>query len=160
MRLWALQRVTEAEATELFTARQAKAGARSQRGRVTASRKRDELLAAVKARPAPQVPVFTRGELIRLACASYNALQVARGRYDHEPATPGSDQAFLDRIAVNYLRHELTSYEAELAGLFGKVGKVEAAGVIREIVYDAIAAAYPHLAPECREQLSGRKATP
>ena len=39
-------------------------------------------------------------------------------------ASPENDSEFLDRITVNYLRHELTSYEAELAGLYGLIGRV------------------------------------
>jgi len=34
-------------------------------------------------------------------------------------ASPENDSEFLDRITVNYRRHELTGYEAELAGLYG-----------------------------------------
>jgi len=65
---------------------------------------------------------------------------------------------FLDRITVNHLRHELSSYEAELAALFGKTGRAEATAVIRKRVYRAIADAYPELAAECGRQLTRRTA--
>jgi len=92
----------------------------------------------------------------RDACAHYNALQLARGNYDYDQATPDSDPAFLERIAVNYLRHELSDYEPELAKLFGQVGRADASSVVRKRVYNAIADAYPDLASECSRQLRDR----
>ena len=59
---------------------------------------------------------------------------------------------------MNHLRHELSSYEAELAALFGKTGRAEATAVIRKRVYRAIADAYPELAAECGRQLTRRTA--
>jgi hypothetical protein len=153
MRLYAAERVAAAEADPRFAERKAISAKRSAVSAAVADRKRDELLAQAAAVRA-QVPRMTRERLIREACDSYNAHRAARG--DASMAMPGSDPEFLERISVNYLRHELTGYESELAALFGKTGRSEASAVIRECVYDAIADAYPELAAECTRQLARR----
>jgi hypothetical protein len=99
------------------------------------------------------VPVMSLPLLTEQACAHYNDRQAARERWDAQEATPASNPSFLERISVNYLRHRLSSYEQELARLFGKVGVREAYLEVNEMVYDAIATAYPTLAAECARQL-------
>jgi len=155
MRLWSAERVADAEADPGFTARKSRAQSRSAPSAKAAGRKRDELLEKVSAVEI-SVPQMAWNTLVRGACAHYNALQLARGNDDYDQATPDSDPAFLERIAVNYLRHELSDYEPELARLFGQVGRADASSVVRKRVYNAIADAYPDLASECSRQLRDR----
>jgi hypothetical protein len=70
-----------------------------------------------------------------------------------EPATKESDPAFLDRITVNYIRHEMTDYDDRLHALFGKIGTYEAHEILNRKIYAAITNRYPHLAGECARQL-------
>jgi hypothetical protein len=157
MGLWAPERVAAAEAEPTFAQRQASSRRRSAVSAGAAARKRQDLLAQA-ARVPVRVPLIDRERLTRRTCASYNALHGWRiGRI---PATPDSDPRFLERITVNYLRHELSGYEGRLAGLFRKVGRAEAEAVIRERVYGAISEAYPELAAECARQLAARRGTP
>lgn len=79
-----------------------------------------------------------------------------RGNFERDSATPESDPAFLSRISVNYLRHELCAYEDELAAVFGITGVWDATAHIRRKVYAAISAAYPELSGECDRQLGVR----
>jgi len=65
---------------------------------------------------------------------------------------------FLHRITVNYLRHELTGYEAVLGSLRGLIGRAEASQLIRGRILAAIAEAYPWLAGECRRQKTEQRA--
>lgn len=157
IRLWALDRVTAAEQDPAFAQRQATARKRAASADAAAGRKRQELLAEV-ARVPVRVPLVDRERLTRRACASYNAMH--GDRLDHVPAAPGSDPQFLERITVNYLRHELSSYEDRLAGLFRKTGRAQASALIRERVYAAISQAYPDLAAECARQLAARGGMP
>jgi len=150
MRLWALARAAAAEEDPAFAQRQASSRRRSAASAAVAARKRAELLARTA-----EVPVIARERLIGKACASYNAFRAGRDD-DYTPATPTSGPQFLGRITVNYLRHELTGYEARLAALFGSVGRAAAESVIRERVYEAIACAYPELAAEGSRQLRER----
>jgi hypothetical protein len=99
------------------------------------------------------VPKMDMKKLIKRACESYNAMRVYRDdRIDYGPANENSDQDFLDRICVNYLRHELTRYERHLEEIAGKVGTGEAYLEMKDKVLDAIAEAYPELGMECLKQ--------
>jgi hypothetical protein len=56
-----------------------------------------------------------------------------------------NDLDFLARITVNYIRHELSEYDQDLMGLWGRVGKGEAYLRLNKKSYAAIAAQYPEL---------------
>jgi hypothetical protein len=96
------------------------------------------------------VPEMDDDKLIELACESYNDRQ--RDNLDWMGATPKSDPEFLSRIAVNYLRHEMSSYEETLDSIAGKAGAKDAYLTVKDMVLDAIADAYPNLADECYRQ--------
>jgi hypothetical protein len=57
----------------------------------------------------------------------------------------------LERITVNYIRHNLTEYETHLKKVAGQAGRV-----VRRRVYDEIAAQYPEYAEECKRQMRDR----
>jgi hypothetical protein len=69
-------------------------------------------------------------------------------RCQHE-ATVDSDPEFLDRITVNFLRYDRTSYDAVGENLFRLVGRRQAHELLYERVLGVIAADYPALAAEC-----------
>jgi hypothetical protein len=98
-----------------------------------------------------EVPVLDEAELLSAACKEFNA----DGTSDSY-ASPHSGQAFLDRITVNYLRHQLTRYEEELEAIAGKVGAQDAYLTIFRKVIEAIGDAYPRLKAECDLQLDKR----
>src|SRR3990167_371939 len=75
------------------------------------------------------------------------------GNYDFTPATTDSDSVFLNRVIVNYLRHNLSNYDSKLDDIFGKVGKSEAYRIINTKIYAKIAEVYPVLKDECDNQL-------
>lgn len=101
------------------------------------------------------VPVMEKAELIRAACHSYNDYQLMeRNTFEFRRAQPDSNPGFLDRICVNYLRHELTDYDDNLAMFRGRIGVAEAERIIRIEALDAIARQYPNLARECDRQAS------
>lgn len=168
MRLYFEERVLKAEEADEWIEALAKARKRSQTARASASKRRAqnevaarELAASIKI----EVEEMLEQRVLRQAIDSYNARQDARWAYrhnapDYEPASPQSDPDFLDRIQVNFLRHECTRYDGDLyeAWRFAR-GRIGANG-IREHLYhtiknrtlDAIAEAYPHLVSECRRQ--------
>jgi len=63
------------------------------------------------------------------------------------------DNAFLSRIMVNYIRHNLTSYEDLLEELRGKEGKYEAYMKLKNKILEKIAEVYPELKEECNRQM-------
>src|SRR3989441_4198659 len=83
----------------------------------------------------------------------YNEQHEASENY----ASHKSDAAFLTRIAVNFIRHELTEYDHALADVAGKTGITKAVDGIRQKVYSAIAAAYPVFSLECQRQCVARQ---
>lgn len=67
-------------------------------------------------------------------------------------ASEHSDPEFLERIRVNYLRHNSCRYEHHLEMIAGRVGTKDAYLEIKEKVLDAIAEVYPWLGAECLRQ--------
>ena len=106
------------------------------------------------------VPQLDKETLINRACRNYNDMQDGRRaegmRASELAATPASDEGFLARISVNYLRHRLTSYERNLEKVAGRVGVRDAVMEIRMKVFAAIGQAYPWLAEESQRQLAGQ----
>jgi len=82
--------------------------------------------------------------LLRAAIDSYNSLEKTEFVADLD-----SDPRFLERIQVNYLRHERTFYDEAMS--MAEDG--EAKHALREHVLERIARAYPHLASECDRQM-------
>ena len=90
--------------------------------------------------------------LLRDAIDAYNDFNCERGRFE-SIASKNSDKEFLDRIVVNYVRHNLTEYDYTLYQLVAKTGKSKAYVLLNEKIYSAIAEVYPHLKHECDRQL-------
>jgi hypothetical protein len=153
--------VVAAEASQAFQAFQAGKAARSAVARKGVESKYDKTMKFVEELDI-EVPILSREKLVHLACESHNALArdraMERGQCDYPCASSNDDPAFLARIMVNYIRHQLTRYEAALYAQFGKVGVEDAKDEIRSKVYAAIAEAYPDLAEECARQEDVRRA--
>ncbi|VVB52743.1 Uncharacterised protein [uncultured archaeon] len=79
---------------------------------------------------------------------------------DYQEATIDDEPEFLERIVVNYLRHQFTRYEKELAAIFGKVGTREAYVALNQKIYIEIARVYPNLKGECEKQLAKKMGLP
>jgi hypothetical protein len=145
VKLFSLRRVTAATNTLEFRAARDEAARRSAVGRRVADTKRNDLFRQIEAQKI-HVPALSPEKARARAIHHYNS------RDREETASPTSDPLFLDRITVNYLRHELTSYDDRLQDLYRKVGHDEGVGLVKKKVLDAIAVAYPHLAAECTRQ--------
>lgn len=159
MRLYLRERVVAAEQSEQWAALAASVDRRRAGSQRAAETKTARLLAYVDGMDI-QVPVLPMPDVLQSACNNYDDLQeekaFRRGFYDWKGATPDSDAVFLERITVNYLRHEFSHYDAELKRIFGRVEVNEAYVHLNNKVYAAIAAAYPDLASECERQAEGK----
>lgn len=157
-RLYREGRVADVEATGLWQQAASVARDRGARAKRATETKREALLETIR-RLEIKVPQIERDELIERACDSYNShklgLYLERG-YEYTPASKDSNPQFLERLMVNYLRHEMTDYERLLARTYGRVGVRAAYYEIAKKVYDAIARAYPDLFDECDRQLKKR----
>lgn len=151
--LYAEDRVVAAEASAEFASAQQALVARKASAVKAVETKVANLMAEVE-RMVVNVKVLPDDELTRCAVGSYNARQ--SNRRDGSYARPNSDEDFLARIKVNFIRHELTVYDAALETVAGKTGIEAAKDRIREKIFAAIANAYPGLAAECDWQCNER----
>lgn len=156
MRLYSLTRVREAETSEQWIAARELASTRSKASHERALRKAKQLVQSVE-NLSVAVPELSEAELSRQACEHYNHRATDRSflrdRGDFmQFATSNSDPAFLNRIKVNYLRHEYTIYDEALYGVRKKIGAGRSRAAIRNLVLREIAKVYPALAEECDRQ--------
>ena len=84
-----------------------------------------------------------------LALHQYNEYNITQLRL----ANVKDDVRFLDRLCVNYIRHELTNYDNSLDFTVGRVGKYKAFNRINEKIYTRIKEVYPQYSEECDRQL-------
>jgi len=136
----------------------AKQQKRSAAARQTAENKRDSLLDWVERLQVNARQYETKEALIAAACRHYNELWARRGKYDKH-ASPNADPEFLNRIAINFLRHACSAYEEHLDVVAGKTGAPEARALLRKKIDDKILAQYPflHSVPTHVEAHSERK---
>jgi len=149
--LYAVARIEEAEAGAYFAQAQASIDKRKTAAAKAVATKTAKLMAAIDAMPIT-VQRLGLANVRKQAIDSYNT----RSRGDSF-ASQADDQAFLQRITVNFIRHELTEYDVALWEVAGKTGIARAIAEIRRRVYSAIAQAYPALSAECERQIEARQ---
>ncbi|MEE1815561.1 hypothetical protein PUR59_11135 [Streptomyces sp. SP18ES09] len=161
VRLYLLARVETVERTPEFTEAAALCRSRATAYGVHAERRRAAVLAAIRAEPI-EVPLLPRPELERRAVRHRHLLGARSPGPRREGAPPEAaarpapvppPSGALVRWQVSYLRHALARYESLLDGLYGETGRGEAERLLRRRLYEAIAAAYPPLARECRRRM-------
>lgn len=142
--LFELPRVQAAERTTKFVRRRELAAARSALAKEAANRKRVEMLRLVSADEVP-IPRLAPDVLADRAIRH----REPRDAIDAAKA----DTATLNRWKVNYLRHQLTRFDATIEGLFGQIGRAAAEKLLRRRALEAIGKTYPDLLDECQRQL-------
>lgn len=156
--LWRVKRTVAVEQTDEWKTRLEKAKVRQAAGKKALQTRKDKLkekVASLKIR----VPHYEWDTLVEHACDHYNAYHGERSQWRHEdfeswqPATSDSDESFLHRIIVNYLRHEKTPYDSWRSWLLKQPGGEEAFVLLCQKVYTAIKESNPELAEECDRQL-------
>jgi hypothetical protein len=76
--------------------------------------------------------------------------------WDGDGTAEDAPAEFLERITVNFIRHNLTAYDRALEEVAGRVGIASAVQAIRARIYSAIGESDPALADECSRQLMRR----
>ncbi|MFE5828936.1 hypothetical protein ACFQ67_08845 [Streptomyces sp. NPDC056488] len=176
VRLYLLARVETVERTPEFAGAAELSRVRSPATGAYAERRRAAVLAAIRAEPI-EVPRLPGPELERRAVRHRHLLgprspgasepdggggggsAVRTGRAPGPEGgggvrRAGAPSGTLVRWQVSYLRHALSRYEALLDGLYGETGRGEAERLLRRRLYEAIGAAYPPLARECRRRIA------
>lgn len=144
MQLYDVGKVRHIESTEAFKTDYQKACVRKVAARERAQRKREELIMYANGVQI-KIPDMEKDKLIEKACYHYNIRHYIYGSLYDEKATPSSDESFLKRITINYLRHKCTTYDMELQRFYKKVGKHEAHDVLQERINEAIKQKYEWL---------------
>ena len=161
MKLYAIKIIEEVESSAGFVAWRDSSRSRKQGAHAAVETKKRNLLAHIESVKIA-VPILDSAELLARALRNYNAHNSWKAeRFDDwTPATAESiarDQAFRERITVNYLRHCLTSYEQRLEQMYGKTGVGEGKRLLGAKIYRAIGLAYPDLDQECIRQRQDRE---
>lgn len=153
MLLWDEAAVTEAMESEEFKTRRETADRRKAsaakgvaKRREQTSRMFDDCISQI------EVEVIPIKDLRRLAIEAKRRAYEAHGRLDSRPEE--ADRETQQRWMVNYIRHNLTRYDADLYAGKGMVGIGEEYERYKAAVHDAIAKAYPSLKEECERQLA------
>lgn len=149
--LYAVARIEQAEIGAEFAQAQAFIANRKIAAAKALATKTAKLMAAIEAMRV-SVARLSPAEVRRQAIESYNL----HSRGDSF-ASNADDPAFLERITVNFIRHELSEYDVSLWEVAGKTGIARAVAEIRRRVYSAIAQAYPSLSAECERQIAARQ---
>lgn len=148
MRCYIEERVVSAETTPDFAAAKAKAVSRSNGAKKAADTKRDDLLKRVQ---EMRVSVKTKS-LVHVRAQAIRAYN----DWNDDVVSSDAEPVFLERLSVNYIRHNLTTYDAALEEVAGRVGIEDAVKEIRRKIYGAIAERYPELGEECSRQMAKR----
>src|ERR1700726_2684919 len=82
--------------------------------------------------------------------------RITKWHWDGDGTAEDAPAEFLERITVNFIRHNLTAYDRALEEVAGRVGIASAVQAIRARIYSAIGESCPALADECSRQLMRR----
>jgi hypothetical protein len=115
---------------------------------LAARARRDRLLSEI-ARMKVTVRVMAMDQVRQAAIHRFNRFAARDGR---DVLSPNPSLVLLDRITVNYIRHELTNYDRTLTDMMKRYDIQEGADRIRKLVLDEIALKYPRLSSECERQ--------
>lgn len=143
MKLWDISLVEQVEGTEAFSKAMEKASKRKEAAEKAVVTKLvhnmeyiEESIKKIKVRKLRYAVVYTR---------------MIEDRIYNHGYTGGNEEAE-QRWAVNFVRHELTSYDKEMYNIAGKVGTHQMYAEYKRAVLDKIAEAYPELQAECERQ--------
>lgn len=150
MKLWDKETVIAVMETEDFKNELEKANRRKNSAVKAVKTKETKLVEKMKSL-AEGVSLRVIPEKVLLSCALsekekyYNSREIV---YMESP-----DEATINRWVVNYIRHNLVDYDSMLEQLIAKTGKDEAYFVLKSIILEKIAQAYPTYADECHNQI-------
>ena len=147
MKLYKISRVESIEKNEHFLIDFQKTILRRKSSLKMVETKKDNLLIQISELPI-SVEIIPRYELIPLVIYAYND----RNYYKDYLTLRDLDQSKLEKLTVNYIRHQLTSYDQCLGLIFSKVGKKEGYRLLIERIYNCISESYPELTRECTLQ--------
>jgi hypothetical protein len=91
------------------------------------------------------------------AIKRYNTHLFNTGQFDKPKANTTRDREFLDRISVNYIRHNLTNYDKMLDRVCKKMVSIDVYVLLNQKIYQTIGETYLNLKDECDRQMESKK---
>jgi hypothetical protein len=156
MRLWEKDDVENAMQSQDFIDFQKYSEKRRQSAKKAVETKIDKMMNEVKEKIKNiNVKFVNDDRLIIRTLKSKEEYMISIEKYDYPTTKEEVGEAVLQRWIVNYIRHELTSYDDELYEMSGKVGCHQAYLIYRESVLMKIAEVYPKYSDECIKQIDG-----
>lgn len=146
MQLYDVNKVASIESTDAFKADYQKVMKRKSVAIETAQRKREESMKYANEIKI-NIPTIKKKKLIQRACYHYNSWHRLDylDNYEFNIATPSSEEDFLKRICINYLRHQCTNYDNELRKFYNKVGVGDFHDILQSRINNAIKQKYEWL---------------
>jgi hypothetical protein len=150
--LYNQDRVLAVENSPAFIAAKEEATPRSIAARKGIQTRKDALMKRIEAMEI-SVEEYPLEDVKDAAIRNYNTRQLSKGSTSF--FSRDSDPDELERITVNFIRHELTTYDRDRELAAKQPGAEDARFAIRKKIFDAIAEVYLDLAHECDRQLYG-----
>ena len=153
MKLWKMADIEKAMETETFAEEQKKIQQRRKQSEKAVQTKFDKTISDIQ-RQLEKI-VVKREDMDKVRKATISMKQQWYNSQDGiiPKTTYGADEATIERWMVNYIRHRLTTYDAELESLFRKIGKDHAQYILHDGILKKIAEVYPELKEECERQM-------
>lgn len=164
VQLYAVSRVEAVEATAEFQQALAKVAVRSQAAKraaeVRQEARREAMAPIIERQDAVGTAIGQSFDIIveQLPPEKLRSLALAGLSADKQ-----SDQGQIDRAIVNYIRHQLTRYDALLYYLSREAEELKGTAVgaiafrtVRRRIFEEIAKVYPEYAEECKRQMEAR----
>lgn len=142
IKLYFQKRIEDIEREESFIQLKAKAAIRQISAKKSIAQRKEKFLSEIS-KYQPEIPVIPKEELFERAKKHYEEINLYK--YDKLRNLMNPDDDFIVRISINYIRHELSDYESQLAVIAKKVGVDDAYQIIREKVNEEIIKVYPYL---------------
>jgi len=153
MYLWKEKDVIEAEKRQEFADHLEKRIVFQKRAQA-AVRTKNEKMKVILAKAIEEIEVreMDYEEVVEKAIRAKQAWYDMTDQY--ERTAYGADEKTVQRWTVNYIRHNLTKYDAFLWSAKGKTGISFAYPLYRKAVLEKISDVYPYLCEECGRQIS------
>lgn len=156
MKLYSIAKVETAELTESFIKYKSQAEKRSKTMKKVSDAKKYKLLEEINSMKYV-VNIIPMESLMEKAIENYNDFHFYKAvqfeNIDFLPVDKNADQKFINRIMVNYVRHNLTEYDTRLEEVAGRIGVHEGVIKIKCKILEEISKAYPELKKECSNQI-------
>ena len=154
MKLWAKDVVLAEMQTERYKEMWGKACKRSETGKKIAAKKAGLLYEEYKnLANCLTIQVLDNDVLIQKTIKAKQSYECEIGRDFTVFYASDIPKETLERWVVNYIRHNLVSYDSSLEVLFGRIGRQKAYEVFKIIILQRISEVYPKYAQECSRQI-------